>query len=86
MLVEAISNCPEGLVALENVEAFGILEDLSWIKQKHWTNVIMETDSPLCVQALRSNAQFPSYFGRIISNCIEIRRELNNVFLLFVKR
>ena len=86
MFVEAITNCWEGQVAPELAQLIGIQDAPSWIKRKNWQNVVLETDSLLCVQALRSQAQFPSYFGSLIMECIAIRKELHNIFLVFVKR
>uniref|UniRef100_A0A803P3E2 RNase H type-1 domain-containing protein n=1 Tax=Cannabis sativa TaxID=3483 RepID=A0A803P3E2_CANSA len=53
----------------EVVEALGIKEALSWIKNKTWNNVELESDSLLSVQAIRSNQNVSSTFGIIIEDC-----------------
>lgn len=52
------------------------------------TDVIIETDCFVAVQAIRSAAQLLSYFGRLIQQCKMLLEELKNkgVILRFVKR
>lgn len=66
----------------------GIREALSWIKDKSLTNVIVETDCLVAIQAIRSSEQMLSYFGRIIERCKTLLRKLEDkgVILRFVKR
>ena len=78
MFVSAITHCREGLLDPELTEAFGIHEALSWIRRQQWPSIILESDSLLCVQALRSQVQLPSYFGSLITACIETRKTLPN--------
>ncbi|XP_074324121.1 uncharacterized protein LOC141661039 [Apium graveolens] len=87
-LIEAISRCEGGQLASEVVEALGIKEALSWIKRKSWMEVVVETDSLVCVQAIRSGSVMLSYFGRVIAQCKQLPEELKdrNVSLKFVKR
>uniref|UniRef100_A0A803NTG1 Reverse transcriptase n=1 Tax=Cannabis sativa TaxID=3483 RepID=A0A803NTG1_CANSA len=85
-LVEAISCCWPGLDAPEMAEVMGVREALSWIKKKLWQSVIVETDSLIVVQAIRSPLEMVSYFGSVISDCKTLLEELSGVSVLFVKR
>ena len=67
-------------------EALGVREALSWIKRRQWSNVVVETDSLLVVQALRANMGMTSYFGNIIDDCKLLLRDLVSVSVYFVKR
>lgn len=54
------------------------------IKEKGWQRVILESDCPEVVQAIRSSAAIYSYFGRVIDEC---RNLLNHrvILLKFVQ-
>ena len=67
-------------------EAVGMREVLSWIKAKHWNKVYVESDCLALVQALRSNVDMISSFGRVISACRALLLDLPNVSISFVKR
>ncbi|XP_074328402.1 uncharacterized protein LOC141666310 [Apium graveolens] len=67
-------------------EAIAVKEALSWIDQKRWLPVILESDCLVVVQAIRSAAPMRSRFGEVISKCRNLVRRLNNIQLLFVKR
>lgn len=54
-LIEAFSKCRLGSVKPAVAEVIRIREALSWIKRKGWSNVEVETDSLLAVQAVRSS-------------------------------
>lgn len=58
-----------GNVEPEISETTGIKEALSWIYRHSWSNVVMETDSVVCVQAINSNMFMPSQFGLLIQDC-----------------
>lgn len=87
-LLEARASCREGLVESDFAEAIGIKEALSWIKSKGWRNVMVESDSLVSIQAIRSSTPLLSYFGRIIQECKQTFYELQDysVSLSFVKR
>lgn len=86
-LLEARSSCKQGHINPECAETMGI-QKLSWVKDKGMTDVIIETDCFVAVQAIRSAAQLLSYFGRLIQQCKMLLEELKNkgVILRFVKR
>lgn len=85
--IEAKVRCYEGIVEPDLAEAIGVREALSWIEQKGWHNVQVETDSLVAVQAVRSSTQFLSYFGCIIQECRQLLEDLRHkhVALSFVK-
>ncbi|KAM6587643.1 hypothetical protein CsatA_010248 [Cannabis sativa] len=85
-LIEAFTTLKCGVVQPATVEAFGIKEALSWIKSKGWSNVIVETDSIVSVQALSSSLVMPSIFGLLISDCKSLLNCLVNVCVSFVPR
>uniref|UniRef100_A0A803QBL9 RNase H type-1 domain-containing protein n=1 Tax=Cannabis sativa TaxID=3483 RepID=A0A803QBL9_CANSA len=75
-----------GTVTPELAEAMGVREALSWLKRKGWHRVTIETDCLIVVQALRSPLPMFSYFGSVISDCKTLLKDVNDVFILFVKR
>lgn len=62
-VIEAISCCRAGLLAVGMAEALGVCEALSWIKQKDWRDVIVESDNLTMVQSICSKYLMLSYFG-----------------------
>ncbi|XP_063943005.1 uncharacterized protein LOC135150559 [Daucus carota subsp. sativus] len=86
-LLEARSVCKEGCTTPECAEAMGIREALSWIKDKRKTDVIVETDCLVAVQAIRGSAPMTSYFGAVIQQCRSLLKEMKDkgVSLKFVK-
>ncbi|XP_062091061.1 uncharacterized protein LOC133797237 [Humulus lupulus] len=85
-LIEAFFRCRMGDVLPEVAEAMGVREALSWLKQRSWTHVIIEIDSLLVVQAIRSSISMVSYFGNIVDECKSLLKECQNVSVLFIKR
>ncbi|KAM6549548.1 hypothetical protein CsatB_021224 [Cannabis sativa] len=85
-LVEAKMECFLGRVNPEVAEAIGVREALSWIKNRNWPRVVVETDCLTVVQALRSSVHMISLFGQIINECKQLMLELSHVSVFFVKR
>ncbi|KAM7508483.1 hypothetical protein LguiA_018936 [Lonicera macranthoides] len=52
------------------VEALSFREALSWIKQLGLTNVCVEMDSRLLIDALKGKTSNLSYFGSIVKDCL----------------
>ncbi|KAM6550952.1 hypothetical protein CsatB_000760 [Cannabis sativa] len=75
-----------GSYPAEVVEALGIKEALSWLKDKEWNKVDIETDSMVTVQAIFSNQIMSSTFGLIVSDCKSLLSVLNNVSICFIRR
>uniref|UniRef100_A0A803PL05 Reverse transcriptase domain-containing protein n=1 Tax=Cannabis sativa TaxID=3483 RepID=A0A803PL05_CANSA len=84
-IIEAGSKCNIGNVAPELAEICGIKEVLSWIKNKAWHDVILETDSLLAVQGINSSSQMPSAFGMVAWDCKNLLSDLGSISLKSVK-
>uniref|UniRef100_A0A803QMW8 RNase H type-1 domain-containing protein n=1 Tax=Cannabis sativa TaxID=3483 RepID=A0A803QMW8_CANSA len=85
-LVEAISVSKHGGVTPEIAEAIGVKEALSWIKKKALSDVEIETDSLVVVQAINGGVTMTSQFGMLIHDCRMMVSSLNNVLISHVKR
>lgn len=87
-MLEAKACCKQGSVSPEFAKAIGVREALSWIKSKNWSQVIVETDCLVVVQAIRSSYASLSYFGRVIDECKQHLIDLRgrHVILNFIKR
>ncbi|XP_074336956.1 uncharacterized protein LOC141674130 [Apium graveolens] len=86
LLVEAKIKCYSGTVTVEYVEALGIKEALSWIKNKGWQEVKLESDCLAVVQAIRCTVEMQSSFGQVVADCRRELRDSNSISLLFIKR
>ncbi|XP_060960630.1 uncharacterized protein LOC133031205 [Cannabis sativa] len=64
----------------------GIREALSWLKDKPYQHVCVESDSLVTVQAIHSPIEMFSGFGLIVKDCKSLLDSMNNVSLRFVKR
>lgn len=53
-------------------EIMGIREALSWVKRKSWNKVVIESDSLLADQAIRSSKVELSYLGRLVRECKDL--------------
>ncbi|XP_060965704.1 uncharacterized protein LOC133034606 [Cannabis sativa] len=85
-LITTLSVSRFGLVKAEIVEIIGIKEALRWIKKKQWTNVVIETDALVVVQAINSSILMPSQFRLLARDCHEMLSSFTSVYLIFVKR
>lgn len=70
----------------EIAEIIGIKEALSWIDGHFWSNVVMETDSLVCVQDIKNTLFMPSQFGLLVQDCRDSLKSKCNITLRFVKR
>lgn len=48
--------------------------------------IIVESDCLVVVQMIRSTTPMRSHFGKVIVDCRDLIRELNNIKLYFIKR
>lgn len=64
--MEALSTCKQGNTDPMLAEAMVIGEALSWVKNKGWIGVVVETDCLAAIQAIRSTSTTLSYLGRVI--------------------
>lgn len=84
-IIEGRSERFQGDKRPEWAEAVAIKEALSWVKEKGWTRVVIESDCLAVIQAIRSNVSMISPFGQVILECRKMIRELN-IEMFFVKR
>ncbi|XP_019189430.1 PREDICTED: uncharacterized protein LOC109183825 [Ipomoea nil] len=75
----------EGMHTVREAEAMGTREALSWIKEKGWKRVILETDALIVTQAVAGGNNI-SPFGSIIEDIRELMRQLPMVCFRFVPR
>ncbi|XP_074337025.1 uncharacterized protein LOC141674201 [Apium graveolens] len=86
-IVDALAKCHQGTIRPEMAEIMGIREALSWVKTQPGKGFVVETDSLVAVQAIRSSAIKLSYLGRIIEDCKTLLGELKDkeVSLRFIR-
>uniref|UniRef100_A0A803PJM8 Reverse transcriptase zinc-binding domain-containing protein n=1 Tax=Cannabis sativa TaxID=3483 RepID=A0A803PJM8_CANSA len=82
-LVSAFVGVKNGSVTPELAEIIGIREALSWLKNHAFSRATLETDSLVCVKAIRSEETFSSTFGLVVDDCKNILKNLFNVSILF---
>ncbi|KAM6544160.1 hypothetical protein CsatB_008607 [Cannabis sativa] len=85
-LISVFAGCYNGKVTAELAEIMGIKEALSWLKRSSNTQAVIESDSLVCVEAIRSAEIIASGFGFIVDECKNMLKSLSNVALFFVKR
>lgn len=83
MLPKGISSCRLGRCSSVVVEAIGVREALSWLKHRNLGKVIVESDCPEVVRAIRNSLSMTSYFERIIEECKILLDNLKHVSLFF---
>lgn len=86
-LVAATIHYKQGMLDPEMAEAFGVKEALSRVKEKAYSEVIIESDCLVLIQAIRSSSVTISYLGRIVKEFKDLLASLDecNVTLNFVK-
>ncbi|XP_060965209.1 uncharacterized protein LOC133034186 [Cannabis sativa] len=68
LLLEGVSLLKRGVIQPFVAEALGVKEALSWIKEKGWIGVHVESDCLMVIQALRSATNMISLFGSIVND------------------
>uniref|UniRef100_A0A803QB69 RNase H type-1 domain-containing protein n=1 Tax=Cannabis sativa TaxID=3483 RepID=A0A803QB69_CANSA len=68
------------------VEAMGLKEALSWIKQKDWHSVIVESDCLTLINDVKSTKTLVSPYGFVLQDCRGLLTSLVDVDCKFVKR
>jgi ribonuclease HI len=89
-------SCGQFIAALQQInvrvssareaEAMTIREALSWIKERNMSNVIIESDSQLCVTACNSSGENLSLFGLFILDCKSLLKDIANSSVRFARR
>ncbi|XP_074346913.1 uncharacterized protein LOC141685724 [Apium graveolens] len=85
-LVQARTKCSTGLDSPYMAEAIAIKEALSWIQDRGWSKIVVESDCLTAVQAVRSKVPMRSPFGDVIQSCRNMLASFNTVSLFFIKR
>lgn len=85
-VVDVLAGCKAWRVDVEMAEVIGIREVLTWIKDKQWSGVWVESDCLVAVQAIKGSCKMLSTFGLIVEDCRFLLSELPNVYLGYVKR
>ncbi|XP_060961946.1 uncharacterized protein LOC133032114 [Cannabis sativa] len=86
VVLQAKSLLKEGVLKPHVVEAIGIKEALSWIKDKRWTNVVVESDCLRVIKDLQKFKHMASPYGHILSDCMTVCSGIDDVSFNFVKR
>ncbi|KAM6552461.1 hypothetical protein CsatB_013223 [Cannabis sativa] len=86
MVLEVVQQSREGRLQLAMVEAIGLEEALSWIKNHVWSDVVVEIDCLTFVNDLKCFKHMVSPYDYITSDCKTLIDELVSVTLCFVKR
>ncbi|XP_060974183.1 uncharacterized protein LOC133039333 [Cannabis sativa] len=85
-LIDATAHCSNGDFTPEVVEIMGIKEALSWIKRKGWKHVVLESDSLVSIQAIRSSLPLCSIFGNLAQDCRSLLLSMPLIKICFVKQ
>ncbi|KAM6587872.1 hypothetical protein CsatA_010477 [Cannabis sativa] len=85
-LIDATAQCANGAFTPEVVEIMGIKEALSWIKHNGWQHVVLESDSLVSIQAIRSSLPLCSIFGNLAQDCRSLLLSMPLIKICFVKR
>uniref|UniRef100_A0A803PSK2 RNase H type-1 domain-containing protein n=1 Tax=Cannabis sativa TaxID=3483 RepID=A0A803PSK2_CANSA len=85
-IIQAKNMNKVGTFQPHEVEAIGIKEALSWIKNMGWTNVIVESDYHLrVINDLKKSKIMASLYGHIISDCKALLANVSSVSFNFIK-
>uniref|UniRef100_A0A803PAM3 RNase H type-1 domain-containing protein n=1 Tax=Cannabis sativa TaxID=3483 RepID=A0A803PAM3_CANSA len=83
--LEAFAMFLASFVQLEAAKIIGIKESLSWMKGKTWSNVVVETNCFVVIQALQSAVCMPSTFSLFVLDYKKLSSSLLNVHVCFAK-
>lgn len=83
--IRARSKVVQGRVQPREVEAMGLREALSWVKEWRSSKCVFECDSKQVVDAIKTPAG-RSYFDTIIGDCKDILKHFTDVLAVFVPR
>lgn len=85
-LLLAKTRCFSEIMNPALAEAIAVKEALSWAKEWSGKTITIESDCLVVIQMIRSVTPMRSRLGRVIVECRELLRHLNNVSLYFVKQ
>ncbi|KAL8549271.1 hypothetical protein ACS0TY_008208 [Phlomoides rotata] len=75
-----------GLYKLEEGEAIGFHEALSWIKYLGETRVVIEMDAKIVVDAVNGHEEHNSVFGDIVVGCKSLLASMSFVWVKWIPR
>ncbi|XP_019192730.1 PREDICTED: uncharacterized protein LOC109187027 [Ipomoea nil] len=81
----AATSTVQGIYSVREAEAIGAREALSWIKNKGWSQVVLETDAQVVTNAMVAYQNFTP-FGMIIAEVRGLLKHLPLVRFVFTKR
>ncbi|XP_019177735.1 PREDICTED: uncharacterized protein LOC109172940 [Ipomoea nil] len=81
----AATSTIQGIYSVREAEAIGAREALSWIKNKGWSQVVLETDAQVVTNAVVADQNFTP-FGMIIAEVRALLEHLPLVRFVFTKR
>lgn len=82
LLQEGCTKLFRGKTDVAIVEAMGVREALSWLKNHPGSMATVETDCLTVIQAIRSSVDMVSVFGTIIQECKTLLNDMSNVTLV----
>lgn len=85
-LIEARTVIHKMLASPVTAEAMAMKVVLSWISSWRWSQVSLESDCLVVIQAVRSKTPIRSHFGVIVEECRRLLSQSNNIALFFIKR
>lgn len=85
-LIQVKTICRFGLVSAYMAEALAIKEVLSWIQERGWSRVTIESDCLTTFQAIRSTVPMRSPFGHVVQSCRNMLGSFNTTSLYYIKR
>lgn len=72
-------------VSIDGLKAVKVIEAMA-MKEAWWYNVVIESDSLVVVQAIRSKVRMSSPFGAIIMECRSLLDDQNTTSVSFIRR
>ncbi|XP_073132182.1 uncharacterized protein [Henckelia pumila] len=86
VVINAICGCITGDFNPTTAEAMGVHEALNWLKELKFSNVIVESDALLVVNAFQFEALDVFCLGLILEDCRLLASELLSCSFVFVRR
>lgn len=72
-------------VSAMEAEAYGVLEALHWIQELGFTQVVIENDSSLVIQALQQHSEYVVEVGNVLEDSYGIMQQRNDLVVKHVK-
>lgn len=85
-VADAIYGCLPSSFNSTMAEALSVSEDLSWLKDLHFQNIVVESDAQLVIDALKSDSPDASSLRLILEDCSLFATEILSYTFVFVRR